>query len=128
MISTKFSVNLLPEPDDFTRALVILTKEGYVVGPLSGSSTTLYATLDGQRLNVTEVLEMTKTPDSAWPFELHGTHCEVRVYFDHEGMAYEVRCDRKRVGERRRASETEYGDAAFATRLIAEMTGSGDLL
>jgi hypothetical protein len=127
MISTKFGVSLLPEPEHLTRALAILRNEGYLVGGLCGSPAMLYATIDGEQLTATEIFEMTKTPDSLWPFELHGTQCEVRVYFDHEGMAYEVRRDHKRVGERRRVPETEYNDAVFAKRLIAEMTASNEL-
>jgi hypothetical protein len=122
------SINLLPESDDLSRALAVLRIEGCTVGELSGTPTMLYATVDGLRLSACEILEMTKTPDSVWPFELHGKQCEVRVYYDHNGMAYEVRSAHKRVGERRRAPETEYNDAVFANPLITEMTDSGELL
>jgi len=112
----------------FEAALAVLREDGHIVGGLSGSLTMIYAKVDGQDLSRTEILELTTTPDSIWRFALHGKQCEIRVYFDHEGMAYEVRCDHKRVGARRRAPDTEGNDVTFANRLIAEMTATGELL
>ena len=113
---------------EFETALAILREEGHMVGGLSGSLNMIYARIDGRDLSRTEILELTKAPDSLWPFELCGKQCEMRVYYDHEGMAFEVRRDKKRVGERRRAPDTEGNDAKFANRLVAEMMASGELL
>ena len=106
------------------RALEILRTEGRSVGQVTCGQRGIQVMIDGQNLSRAEIFEITRTPDSIWPFQADGKECEVRIYFDPQGMVYEVRECHRRVGERQSARDTDYSERELSQRIIKEYTSS----